>query len=179
MKTHCPQGHEHNGENTYVDKKGYQHCRRCTREQMRRIRADIPSVGRGHVNAVKTHCPKGHEYTEENTYRNPQGRRWCRACSRLNLKIQNVKRYGITPEDVTQMLKGQNNECKICTLEFGAERVPHIDHDHTCCPSGESCGKCIRGLVCNNCNQGLGRFQDSPEILRAAADYLERFAAVN
>lgn len=27
-----------------------------------------------------THCPEGHPYDEENTYRNPQGRRACRKC---------------------------------------------------------------------------------------------------
>jgi len=34
------------------------------------------------ANAAKTHCPKGHEYTEENTYRYPDGRRRCRTCNR-------------------------------------------------------------------------------------------------
>lgn len=30
----------------------------------------------------KTHCPAGHAYSEENTYRDPTGRRHCRECSR-------------------------------------------------------------------------------------------------
>jgi hypothetical protein len=34
------------------------------------------------VNAAKTHCPKNHPYTEENTYRSPSGRRICRTCQR-------------------------------------------------------------------------------------------------
>jgi hypothetical protein len=41
---------------------------------------------RGHnasaINARKTHCPKGHPYSEENTYRNPEGQRYCRICGR-------------------------------------------------------------------------------------------------
>ena len=38
--------------------------------------------GRGSVNAVKTRCPKDHEYTEDNTYMNPSGSRQCRQCTR-------------------------------------------------------------------------------------------------
>ena len=32
-----------------------------------------------------THCSKGHEWTDENTYRSPRGRRECRACRRISL----------------------------------------------------------------------------------------------
>ena len=35
-----------------------------------------------HVQARKTHCPRNHPYDEQNTYRNNQGRRECRACHR-------------------------------------------------------------------------------------------------
>jgi hypothetical protein len=33
-------------------------------------------------NSLKTHCPKNHEYTEENTYNHPNGSRVCRTCKR-------------------------------------------------------------------------------------------------
>lgn len=33
-------------------------------------------------NARKTHCPRGHEYSEANTYRRPSGARVCRTCAR-------------------------------------------------------------------------------------------------
>lgn len=47
--------------------------------------------GSGHaaINAGKTHCPHGHEYTPENTYNRPGGGRSCRECNRLRLR----KRY--------------------------------------------------------------------------------------
>jgi hypothetical protein len=48
--------------------------------------ADCAVKGRtkgGEVHAKKTHCKRGHEYTEENTYRPPgKNERWCRTCQR-------------------------------------------------------------------------------------------------
>ena len=40
---------------------------------------DVVERGR-HFYANKTHCPRGHEYTKENTYIRPKGNRECRAC---------------------------------------------------------------------------------------------------
>ena len=39
--------------------------------------------------------------------------------------------------------------------------------------SRRSCGKCIRGLLCKSCNHALGYMKDNPDVLRAAADYVE------
>lgn len=65
----------------------------------------------------------------------------------------------------------------ICGLCGATEGRLDIDHDHTCCPKGRSCGKCTRGFLCRPHNVGLGMFGDDPEQLRAAADYIERFRA--
>jgi hypothetical protein len=75
------------------------------------------------------------------------------------------------------MLQIQENRCanaeckKVFTNTFGSR--PTIDHDHSCCPGRQTCGKCVRGLLCESCNHGLGQFKDSVEKLRGAADYLE------
>lgn len=42
----------------------------------------LRGVGITAANARKTHCPKGHEFTPENTYTTPDGKRVCRECSR-------------------------------------------------------------------------------------------------
>jgi hypothetical protein len=60
--------------------------------------------------------------------------------------------------------------CNIC----GAATDLHVDHDHSCCPGKYSCGECVCGFLCNSCNNGLGRFKDDPDRLRAAAQYVER-----
>jgi len=40
----------------------------------------------------KTHCPRGHEYTAENTYVYPSGARQCRTCRALGVKEGNARR---------------------------------------------------------------------------------------
>ena len=68
------------------------------------------------------------------------------------------------------MLKSQNNVCAICHQKFGGGRNSNsrlgIDHCHTT-------GK-VRGLLCSNCNRGLGMFKDSEERLKNALDYIKR-----
>lgn len=42
------------------------------------MRSDAPTS----INAQKTHCSNGHEFTIENTYRRKDGRRICKACEK-------------------------------------------------------------------------------------------------
>ena len=74
--------------------------------------------------------------------------------------------YGLTLKDYENLLKKQGGCCKICgTKEPGGHGVFVVDHDHV---TGR-----VRGLLCSNCNRGLGFFNDSPETLRQGASYLE------
>jgi hypothetical protein len=50
-----------------------------------------------------------------------------------------------------------------------------VDHDHACCPGERSCGKCVRAILCMNCNNALGCVRDNIEILRKMISYLESF----
>jgi hypothetical protein len=45
-----------------------------------------------HPQAQKTHCPQGHTYDEENTYKYPNGGRRCRECHRLRERQRLLKR---------------------------------------------------------------------------------------
>lgn len=47
---------------------------------------------RAAANAVKTHCPQGHPYDEENTYRDKRGRRSCNICRREASKRQQAQK---------------------------------------------------------------------------------------
>ncbi len=171
-KTHCPRGHEYTEENTYIVN-GSPQCKKCRNERAR-IARPASGIGAGGHNKAKTHCPAGHEYTEENTSLSKDGRRACRICARANGIIQNLKRFSITPERFEAMLEQQDNACLICGRPF-SEVTAHIDHDHACCNGPFSCGKCVRAVLCFECNHMLGNAHDEPERLRAAIRYLESY----
>lgn len=81
--------------------------------------------------------------------------------------------YSITPSAIADMREAQGNRCAVCGVsERDSGRTLHVDHDHACCPGKRSCGKCVRGLLCHNCNIGLGAFGDSVEKMQAAIAYL-------
>lgn len=44
------------------------------------------NLRREHAFRPKTHCPQGHEYTPENTYKTPSGKRQCRICGRTAVR---------------------------------------------------------------------------------------------
>lgn len=71
-----------------------------------------------------------------------------------------------------ELLALQNNECAICSSPVLVN--DHLDHDHACCSRlKDSCGECLRGILCRGCNIGLGNFKDNVETLQAAIRYLE------
>lgn len=82
-------------------------------------------------------------------------------------------RWNLTEQDLQAMLVNQGGRCAICPArEPGGRGTWHVDHDHTCCSKGRSCGACIRGLLCSNCNVLLGHAKDDTAILQAAITYL-------
>lgn len=82
------------------------------------------------------------------------------------------KRAGIKDMDYDRyllMLEKQNHCCDICNKHISEINRTHfdVDHDH-------NTGK-VRGLLCTQCNSGIGKLQDSVSILSAALNYLKRY----
>ena len=78
-------------------------------------------------------------------------------------KIFLKDKYGITMEEWYSIFDNQNHSCAICkTTNPGSQW--QTDHDHA---TGE-----VRGLLCRNCNLGLGFFRDSDVILQSVREYL-------
>lgn len=108
----------------------------------------------------------------------PSGRnRQCKSClnaynrerrTKLGLnRAHSLKyKYGITEQEYDVMLTAQKGVCCVCSTPPTTKPL-HVDHDH-------NTGR-VRGLLCTNCNTGLGQFKDNPELLYKAADYLEEY----
>jgi hypothetical protein len=82
-------------------------------------------------------------------------------------RINNLRRkYSLTLSAFSALVDSQNGRCAICRSLFVPGKTPHVDHDH-------ATGR-VRGLLCVDCNRGLGSFRDSPNSLLAAIAYLKR-----
>ena len=85
-----------------------------------------------------------------------------------------LAKYGLDE----QRFRALGTVCWICKSPLSTTgKSLSIDHDHSCCPAGRSCGRCVRGLLCDLCNTGIAKFEDDPKLLRWAADYLDKFRA--
>lgn len=108
---------------------------------------------------------------------------WCKLCKktwRANWRKENPekardkdfnsdlkKHYGINAEQYWKLFEDQKGLCACCgqSHELFKRRL-HVDHDH-------NTGK-IRGLLCTECNPGIGYFQESVERLQKAINYLSK-----
>jgi hypothetical protein len=137
--------------------KGY--CSSCYRVHCR-------SYGNNPVQA-KCHPDRPHKargmcescYTAWKNRENPERlAHWSRAAT--------LRVYGLTPEQYNVMYVAQSGLCAICKKPPKQGQVLHVDHDHQT--------ERVRGLLCLQCNNGLGSFRDNPELLAEAQVYLTK-----
>lgn len=89
--------------------------------------------------------------------------------------------YGISPAEYDALYEKQSGRCAICGVEKkpwepgggveGRHRFLVVDHDHR---TGH-----VRGLLCFNCNAGIGQFHDDPQVMLAAIAYMEAAKATD
>jgi hypothetical protein len=75
---------------------------------------------------------------------------------------------------VDALVAEQGGSCAICGVPY-EDKPGHrlaVDHDHRHCPGRIGCPVCIRGLICNRCNNLLRLAQDNPDLLTKAIGYL-------
>lgn len=128
---------------------GVKWCPGCTQE--------LPRVefgrNRSSSDGLTAYCKPCHNAKSKQTYTRLYG-------STRDYHLR--QRYGVTREVFDALVDRQGGVCAVCRQ---AEPV-HVDHDHV---SGR-----VRGVLCFNCNGGLGQFKDRADVLRSAIDYLER-----
>ena len=125
---------------------------------------------------IQTHCPQGHEFSEDNVYRNPEGFVSCKVCRNARSGKLNRNRNGWTPELFDKAWEIQKGRCEICGETMVLGSMKHInkasaDHEHIEPPKP-------RGLLCAIHNTMLGMAQDDPKILEAGAAYLRKYGKV-
>ena len=118
-------------------------CKSCSAERQRDAYKNNPSYKESRKKWSKAHGPEQHHR-----------KAWVR--------------HNITEDQFNRIKSKYDGMCHVCRLRLGTA----IDHDHTCCPGGFSCGNCVRGFLCHQCNTALGSLGDSREILLNAVEYL-------
>lgn len=142
----------------------HSYCRPC-----RNVRPDTPKVApvpKECNSCCRTLLP---DQFIANSNSKDRLRARCKSCDG---STQILRKYHLTSEQYAEMAK---DGCHIC----GSYVRLHVDHDHACCPRADSgsasiCGRCIRGILCNNCNTGLGMFRDDTTVMHAAITYVQR-----
>lgn len=75
--------------------------------------------------------------------------------------------FGITEEEYEARIVAQGSKCAICEEPLDNPKTTHLDHNHE---TGE-----LRGILCANCNHGLGKFKDRVDLLDSAIVYLKSY----
>jgi preprotein translocase subunit Sss1 len=127
------------------------------------------ALGKRHKERLATdsaYRDKQRQYSMAKYYRETQA-------DKIGARIRQLRKrcrdHGITLDDYDRMWEEQKGVCKICKRPETREY-----HGILCCLSIDHCHETgrVRGLLCDACNTGIGRLDDSPERLRAAITYL-------
>lgn len=97
--------------------------------------------------------------------------------------VNRLKKHRVPHERVRRLLDDPG--CEVCGTDLIARTRDTstgqlvsqlvVDHDHDCCASEYSCGRCVRGLLCARCNTAAGMVLNSPQTAQALAGYLDRW----
>lgn len=136
-------------------------CHKCDLEK---LSSDFP-IDSHRKNGIRTTCKKCHRVYANKTLKNWRAKNLEKM--RPYYHAVDLKRnFNLTKEKYNEMLAGQSGSCAICkTGQENLRKRLSVDHNHF---NGK-----IRGLLCNNCNSGIGFFQENSIALKNAAEYLE------
>jgi hypothetical protein len=139
-------------------KDGYRSiCIECLRSHMRNLYASDKDKYRNRKRQWAVDNPEKYK---------AKSKKWNDANKDKNRESVLRRKFGLTLEDYSTMLKNQDNKCKICKIDQSLlSKNMYLDHCH-------KTGK-VRGLLCNQCNSGIGLLKDSIIVLESAIKYLK------
>jgi hypothetical protein len=122
-------------------------CKSCEAMSAKQYREQLRSTGKLKENKKRYYKNNPHKVREQS--------------------IRNfARRISINPDILADYVKKHSGVCDICHKPESITGTLHVDHCHET--------NNIRGMICNNCNTGLGHFQDSIENLKNAISYLKK-----
>lgn len=109
------------------------------------------------------HCIGGYDPRERGRVKGH-----CRECSAA---IRQGRPYNLSIPRMNAILRAQDDACPICgelAGDYGMEGRSfwQIDHDHACCNRNGSCGRCVRGMLCQPCNLRVAWYERLPRDIR-------------
>ena len=136
-------------------------CAKCQNEK------DLNDFAKGsaYKDGRRGTCKSCHaSYMKQYYYDNPE------KTKRKNKQIRhNWKKHRISEEYYNTLLSMNDGTCHSCK----ENKATNIDHDHSCCPGGYSCGKCVRGVLCHQCNSALGLLKDNKNNILGLLNYID------
>ncbi|RRV29834.1 hypothetical protein EGJ23_01400 [Pseudomonas sp. o96-267] len=167
--------YQENAERLRAEKLAYYHankeaCQARSREYHKTYkRPELSSEKREEINRKRRE-----KYANDPNHREKlkkQAKSWARQTPEKKRASRLKSEYRLEQDEYQAMLESQGGACAICGAQSTGvrekgkrERSLSVDHCHTT-------GK-VRGLLCHNCNFGIGHFKDNPDLLRIAMAYL-------
>ena len=135
-------------------------CQKCGVEKS----LDLFALGKKYAGGRRGTCKDCHANTQKNYYYNNPEKMKEKEKSR-----ENWKKHKLTKDIFDNLMSKFNGKCHACKKND----AKNIDHDHSCCSGPYSCGKCVRGILCHNCNSSLGLLKDSRHNIIGLLQYID------
>jgi hypothetical protein len=139
-------------------------CNECKNEK------DISlfSKGKKYKDGRRNYCKECHAFRTKKYYENnPEMQNSPAKIMYEKTKRRNWQRHNMQEENYNKMYLLHEGKCHACK----DRPATNIDHSHECCPGSYSCGLCVRGILCNQCNTALGLLGDSRQKVKSLLDY--------
>lgn len=138
-------------------------CNKCAKEKP----IELFRKQKGSSTGYAKTCKKCHSDYMVSYYNNNPDKKAEKV--RLNSYYKpNWNRHNISEEQYQQLLAKYSGKCHSCRERDAS----NIDHDHSCCSGVFSCGFCVRGILCNQCNTALGLLKDDSVMVSALLSYI-------